>query len=102
MMGLDEIIEKLEGNARSILAFGKSLDLLTEAMTAQTALLESIHRACTADIPESPYAEPIRELMAVVQEQTGTLRDIRDAIDAQPEVLSIAVREELDAKEMGE
>jgi hypothetical protein len=85
---------------------GERIDLLTQAIGAltdavgrQTPLIADIHKACTADRPASPLLEPIKQLVASVQETKEVLGDLVYAFEAQPEGVRQVVREELDRKD---
>jgi len=76
-----------------------AVNSLTDAVGRQTALIGDIHKACTADRPASPLLEPIKQLVASVQETKEILGDLVYAFEAQPEGVRMVVREELDRKE---
>jgi hypothetical protein len=94
-----EIRTAVGGLRESIGVVGQSLALMNETLRVQGAVLDSIHKACTADVPPSRLEEPLRQLVAAAQETNATLRDIGDAIEAQPEAMRQAVSEALNSKD---
>ena len=82
----------------AVTAQSQGLVLLSDGIRNLTAMTAEIHRACTADRPASPLLEPIKQLVASVQETKEILGDLVYAFEAQPEGVRLVVREELDRK----
>jgi DNA repair ATPase RecN len=96
-MTQDRVLVAIEKVGNEVAGIRQWCELAGETLRVIDARLQIVEKACTADHPPSPLIEPLRQLIAAVQEQTATLRDIADGIDAQPALVREAVHEELNS-----